>query len=140
MKKCGKNLILWILGGMLYIALELVWRGHSHWTMFVLGGLCFGVIGLVNERIPWDMPIWQQALIGSGLITILEFITGCIVNLYFGWNIWDYSNMPLNILGQICVSYMILWIPVSAGAVVLDDWLRFYLFGEEKPNYIWRRK
>lgn len=76
-----KHLALAATGGMLYILLELAWRGWSHWTMFVLGGICFVSLGLINEILPWDMPLWQQILIGACLITMLEFLTGCVANL-----------------------------------------------------------
>lgn len=80
-----KLLVLSGVGGILYIALELAWRGQSHWTMFVLGGLCFLSLGLINEVLPWQMPLWQQAFIGACLIAVLEFITGCVVNRWLGW-------------------------------------------------------
>ena len=135
MRQYLKELFLAVTGSLLYIILELVWRGHSHWTMFVLGGLCFALIGIINELIPWCMPLWKQALIGTVIITGLEFLTGCIVNLWLGWNVWDYSDMPLNLLGQICVPYILLWVPVSLIAIMLDDWLRYWMFDEERPHY-----
>ena len=139
MRQYLKEMFLAVTGGLLYIILELVWRGHSHWTMFVLGGLCFALIGLINELIPWCMPLWKQALIGAVIITGLEFLTGCIVNLWLGWNVWDYSDMPLNLLGQICVPYILLWVPVSLIAIILDDWLRYWMFDEDRPRYcLWR--
>lgn len=130
-----KEMILGTVGGLLYVGIELLWRGHSHWTMFVLGGMCFVLLGIINEVIPWCMPLWQQILIGTMIITWLEFVAGCIVNLWLGWNVWDYSNVPLNIMGQICVPYMLLWMPISLAGILLDDYLRFWLFDEEKPHY-----
>ena len=135
MKRYHKEIILGFIGGLLYIIIELIWRGYSHWTMFVLGGLCFVCLGRINEVIPWCMPLWQQALIGTAIITGLEFITGCIVNLWLGWNVWDYSNVPFNVLGQICLPYILLWIPISLAGIVSDDYLRHWLFKEEKPHY-----
>lgn len=135
MKRYHKEIILWLIGGLLYMGIELMWRGYSHWTMFALGGLCFVCLGRINEVIPWNMPLWQQALIGTAIITGLEFITGCIVNLWLGWNVWDYSNVPFNVLGQICLPYILLWIPVSLAGIVSDDYLRHWLFKEEKPHY-----
>lgn len=138
MRQLNKYLALFGVGGLLYIMLELLWRGHSHWTMFLLGGICFVALGLINELLPWKMPLWQQVLIGACIITALEFITGCIVNLHLGWNVWDYSGMPGNILGQICPQYFLLWLPVSLAGIMLDDWLRWRWFREERPHYrIW---
>ena len=131
----NKYLFLFGTGGLLYILIELVWRGWTHWTMFILGGLCFVCLGLINEILSWKMPLWQQVLIGAGIITALEFLTGYVVNLYLGWDVWDYSNMPGNILGQVCPQYMLLWLPVSLIGIVLDDWMRYRWFHEEKPHY-----
>lgn len=131
----SKYLVLFGAGGLLYILIELLWRGWSHWTMFLLGGACFAAIGLINEVIPWEMPLWQQALIGAGIITVLEFCTGCLVNLWLGWGVWDYSRIPGNILGQICPQYALLWIPVALAGILLDDWLRYRWFREEQPHY-----
>lgn len=130
-----KELILGIIGGFIYVCLELLWRGRSHWTMFVLGAVCFVILGCINELLTWSMPIWKQAAIGTAIITVLEFATGCVVNLWLGWNVWDYSNTFMNLLGQICLPYIILWIPVAIFGIVLDDYLRYWLFNEEKPHY-----
>lgn len=131
----NKYLFLADVGGVLYVLIELVWRGWSHWTMFILGGICFIYLGLINEILSWNTPLWQQILIGTAGITVLEFCTGCIVNLWFGWGVWDYSGMPGTILGQICPQYMLLWLPVSLAGIVLDDWIRYWKFDEEKPHY-----
>jgi len=81
------------------------------------------------------MYIEWQVLIGVGIILTLEFISGCIVNLWLNLNVWDYSNMPLNLLGQICLPFALLWIPLAFLAILLDDHLRYNWFGEEKPRY-----
>ena len=135
MRQYLKCLLLCGIGGLLYIGLEFVWRGYSHWTMFALGGICFVLIGAVNEVIPWCMQLWKQIFIGVLIITGSEFLVGCIVNLWLGWNVWDYSGLPGNILGQICILYILLWLPVALAAIVLDDWLRYWMFGEERPYY-----
>lgn len=130
-----KHLTLATIGGLLYVLLEMLWRGRSHWTMFALGGLCFVALGLINEVLPWEMPLCQQMLLGACIVTALEFLTGCIVNLGLGWGVWDYSSLPGNILGQICLQYCLLWLPVSLVGIVLDDWLRYWWWGEERPRY-----
>lgn len=131
---------LFLIGGAIYVLIELVYRGYSHWTMFLLGGLCFVLIGGVNEYIPWEMPLWLQAGIGAVIITALEFICGCIVNLALGWNVWDYSNTPLNILGQVCLPFAIIWFVIAHFGIILDDYLRYWLFKEEKPHYTYKFK
>ncbi len=135
MKQYLKYMFLFATGGLIYNIVELVYRGWTHWTMFFLGGICFICLGLINEVITWEMPLWQQVLIGSCMITAMEFLTGCIVNLRLGWKVWDYSSMPGNILGQICPQYFVLWIPISLVGIVLDDWIRYWRYDEERPHY-----
>lgn len=130
-----KYLILGTIGGLIYVLLELIWRGYSHWTMFLLGGTCFVLLGLINELLDWDTPLTLQMLIGCTIITVLEFITGCVVNLWLGWNVWDYSDLKFNILGQISLFSSIGWYFISLVGITLDDWLRYRLFGEKKPHY-----
>lgn len=130
-----KPLTLISVGGFLYVLLELIFRGRSHWTMFLVGGLCFWLIGLINEIIPWEMPLWKQCVIGAIIITSVEFVAGCLINIRLGWQVWDYSNMPFNIFGQVCLPFAVLWFFLSAVGIVLDDYLRYLLFGEENPHY-----
>ena len=40
MKKISEYLFLWGIGGWIYYSLEIIFRGFSHWSMFVLGGIC----------------------------------------------------------------------------------------------------
>lgn len=130
-----KYVFLFVTGGLLYNLVELAFRGWSHWTMFILGGVCFICLGQINEVIIWEMPLWQQVVIGASIITTLEFSTGCTVNLWFGWGIWDYSGMPGNILGQVCPQFFALWLPVALVGIILDDCLRYWWWQEEQPHY-----
>ena len=135
MKQAFKYIFLWFIGGLVYIGIELAYRGYSHWTMFVLGGICFVTLGLINQVIPWEVPLYQQILIGDVIVTALEFITGCIVNTWLGWGIWDYSHLPGNVMGQICPLFCVIWLPVCLAGIILDDWMRYWLFGEDRPHY-----
>ena len=141
------EILLFLIGGRLYTWLELICRGRTHWTMFILGGLCFVIIGLLNEHLfPWDLALMQQAVIGAVIITVLEFLTGCIVNLWLGWDVWDYSGLPFNLMGQACLYYFLLWILLAVICIVLDDWIRYWNYlalkkwrpwmqRREKPHY-----
>lgn len=140
MKNITKPAVLFCTGGSIYILIEILWRAMrgsdpTHWTMFILGGLCFLLIGAINEYLPWEMPIWLQAIIGAIGVLVLEFVFGCILNLWLKLNVWDYSNEPFNILGQVCLPFAFAWTALSAVGIVLDDYLRYWLFGEEKPKY-----
>ncbi len=134
-ERLQKLAALFCIGGAAYGLLEVLWRGSTHWTMAVLGGGMFVLLGWLNEHLPWSMPLRWQALLGAAAVTAAEFLTGCVVNLWLGWAVWDYSDQPFQLLGQICLPYALLWVPLSAAAIVLDDLLRCLLFGEEWPRY-----
>ena len=129
-----KNAVLGYLGGMGYMALELLWRGWSHGSMFVLGGVCFLLIGWLNRMWP-RMPLLFQGVLGAMLVTVLEFVSGVILNLWLGLGVWDYSREPYDLLGQVCPGYFFLWFWVVLGAVLLGNGLRRGLFGEAYPGY-----
>jgi uncharacterized membrane protein len=137
LKTFAKYIFLFLIGGMAYYLLEILWRGRSHWTMIFVGGICFLLCGLLNEVFTWEMPLWMQMLICSISITGVEFVAGCVLNLWLHLGIWNYENMPCNVLGQVCLPFTILWFFVSLIAIVLDDWLRYRFFGEERPRYKW---
>lgn len=130
-----KYLFLFVLGGLAYYGIEIAYRGYSHISMFIVGALCFIFIGLLNEKLEWDTYVEIQVGIGLAFVLVLEFIAGCILNLWLGLSIWDYSNLPLNLLGQICIPFAILWIPVIIVAILLDDYVRYFCFHEENPRY-----
>ena len=108
-----KHTILFGIGGILYLIIELMWSGSSHWSMFILGGACFLVVGLINEKNRGRLPLLLQMLISSIIITVLEFVTGYIVNIKMGLGVWDYSELPYNIMGQVCLLYTVLWFFLS---------------------------
>lgn len=134
-KLLTKYLFLFLVGGLIYMGIELLWRQRTHWTMGILGGLCFIEIGLINEIIPWELCLIKQAIIGATLVTINEFVAGVIINIWLGWDVWDYSNLLGNIMGQVCLLFYFLWFIISIIAIGLDDWLRYRFFGEERPVY-----
>ncbi len=135
------EIVLGLIGGRLYTWMELLWRGCTHWTMFILGGVCFVVLGLLNEyKIPWHWCLLRQVVVGACIVTGFEFFTGCIVNLWLGWGVWDYSNLPFNICGQVCLYYFLLWIPLSAVAIILDDWIRYLIYVALRSCFPWMRQ
>lgn len=135
MKKIWKLFLLFLCGGLSYILIELLFRGHSHPSMFLLGGIVFVEIGGLNEVCRCNMSLLLQGLIGSGIITLSEFFFGLLLNIWLKMGVWDYSHMPLNLWGQICLPFSIAWIFVAIIAVLFDDFLRHLLFDETYPHY-----
>lgn len=130
-----KYFILFAIGGITYFLMEVMSRGFSHWSMAFVGGIAFIACGLINEILKWETPLWKQSIIGGLLITLMELISGIIINIIFKWDIWDYSDFKFNFLGQICLRYSLIWCLLAVIAIVVDDYLRYWLFGEEKPRY-----
>ncbi len=112
-----------MFGGAVYGAIETIWRGYTHPTMIVLGGACMTVISAVRRKFR-PHPI-ASAAIGSLIITTGELVTGCICNLWLGLDVWDYSDVRYNLLGQICLRYSLYWallsVPAFTLAGVIDD-------------------
>jgi len=120
-----KQMILFGIGGLAYVGLELLWRGRSHISMFFAGGICFLLLGRLN-RIQPRLPFWAQGILGSVTITSVELLAGLLANR--DYSVWDYRDMPLNFYGQICLPFSLLWIPLSLGAIFLYDQLDKRLF------------
>ena len=112
----GRKSLLFCLGGAGYVGLELLWRGRSHGSMFLAGGCCFVILGVLDRRIR-DLPWVLRGLICSGVITAVELAAGLVFNRDYG--VWDYRNLPLNFLGQICAPFSALWAPLGMGAILL---------------------
>lgn len=128
-------LFLFLTGGFAYVGIEDISRGHSHISMFIAGGICFLLIGLINEVLPWDLSLITQMFLSSIIITGVELFTGLVVNRVLHLNVWDYSNLPLNFLGQISLVFSVIWFFLSFLGILADDWIRHWFFGQEKPKY-----
>lgn len=111
-----KNIIIFMIGAAGYGLMETLFRGFTHWTMLVTGGIVFIILYDMNSKNE-NAPVWQKALAGALIITLVELAVGCIVNLWLGWKVWDYSGYSYNFLGQICLAFTFLWfflcIPLS---------------------------
>lgn len=118
-----KNSVIFFIFGVSYVFLEVFYRGHSATSMFFVGGLCGLLIGLINEVTP-KMPVLLQMLLGSVIVTFIEFVTGYILNIKLGLHVWDYSNLRFNILGQVSLLFSILWFFLSFVVIKIDDILR----------------
>ena len=123
MKKLLKNLLIFSIFGLTYGLIEILWRGYTHPSMVIVGGICGLLIGLLNEKNK-KMNLLLQMVEGMVIVTVLEFVSGIILNLCLGLNIWDYSNMRFNLLGQVCPQFCIAWFFLSYFVIRIDDFLR----------------
>ncbi len=123
MSKTKMNLIIYTGGGLSYNLVEILFRGYSHWTMFLLGGLCVLFLYKVSCYFP-ARPLWFKSLLGAGFITLMEFSTGYLVNIRLGWQVWDYSLQHFNLLGQISLLFSLIWFVLSGCVFVLISTLQ----------------
>ena len=135
LKTLCEYLILLCIGGAVYYCIELLWRGYSHWSMFLVGGVCFILIGLINRVYEYDMSLIAQTVIAGIIITFIELLAGLLFNIAMGLNVWDYSDISYNFLGQICLPFVYLWQWLSIVGIVLNDYTRYLLFKEMRPKY-----
>lgn len=111
------NTELTVIGGAGYNLIELLWRGRTHWSMFLVGGACFQLIGQVGRRV--RAPLAAKCGLCALGITAVELVSGCVLNLWLNLNVWDYSKMKYNIKGQVCLLYSVFWLVLSAAALPL---------------------
>lgn len=124
MKKTLKeNGIVFSFGAFGYSLLEVIWRGYTHWTMAVTGGLCFLLIYKTDFKLR-KKSIFLKCLTGAITITALELVAGIIVNVTLKWNVWDYSSLPLNLFGQVCLIYSLMWFVLCIPLCPLCGFLR----------------
>lgn len=123
-----KRIVQFYIGGQVYMTLEFLWRGRSTGSMFLLGGVCFLLLGKLK-----GLPLAARAFSGTALVTVLELLAGFAVNR--DYHVWDYRGMPLNFRGQICLPYSLLWIPLSLAAMTLyektDRWIDISLSSDK---------
>jgi len=104
-------IVVYIIGGAGYGLLELAYRGYTHWTMLIAGGAS-GIALYLIANAP-SLGKIKQYILGGAVITVIEWLFGIVVNVKLGWDVWDYSDNPLNLKGQICLYYSLLWVGIS---------------------------
>ncbi len=117
--------IVFIIGSLGYTVIEMLWRGYTHWTMGIAGGICFLLIYNVNLRV--SSGLLMKCFLSSLCITAVEFVFGVFFNMILGLDIWDYSALPLNLFGQICLLYSVMWFFLSIPLIKLCDILKITL-------------
>ena len=127
LQKITEASFVFLVGGVCYYGMEVIWRGYSHWSMAICGALGFWLLYRLHRR-HLRVPLPLRALIGALLITAMELTVGSIVNLGMGWNLWDYSSLPFHFLGQICLPYSIVWFLLGFPCALVSYWIRRFVF------------
>ena len=125
---------IFMTGGLIYYFLEIAVRHYSHYSMILCGGMATLLCGGLNQTFK-RMSVLLQMVISAVIVSELEFIKGYIFNIGLNCGIWDYSDVSLNLMGQICIPYSLLWMLIAPAMIYVDDNIRCNLFGEERPVY-----
>ena len=93
-----------------YVSLKnrrLVNRGFLNGPFLPLYG--FGAISVLFAALPFrENPVWVY-VVGALTATVLEYMTGVVMEAVFKVRYWDYSNQKFNFQGHICLSSTIAW-------------------------------
>ena len=88
--------LLLLAGGSVYVCIELLWRERSHGSMFLCGGLCTVLIGMLNE---WAPGLALTALIVCGIVYLMtkngfvSLILAAVLEAgLIGGYLWDSSR------------------------------------------------
>ena len=97
---------------------------------FLNGPICpiygFGLIGVVLLLAPLKGNLWLLFIGACVITTLIELVTGFLLEKLFHAKWWDYSGMPLNIGGYVCLLFSLIW-GVACMAIVL--WVHPPIYG-----------
>lgn len=117
-----KYLFAFGLGFVVYPAIEIMFRGYTHFSMAVTGGAAVSALYAYHKKYR-HTGILRKSFAGSLIITGIELIVGIIVNMILKLNVWDYSNCPFNLWGQICLPFSIMWFFLAMAFFILCPYL-----------------
>ena len=138
------SVLLWFFGGTLYFLLEVAFKtatGHPErisWTMLLVAILLTIPVERAGAELPWACPLRLQAAVCAALVTAVELAAGMLLNVWLELDVWDYSGMELNLWGQICPQFSVLWWALCLVFIPVFDWLRWAVEGGDTPRYVWR--
>ncbi len=106
-------LIYAFLGWCSEVAFAAVNKGKFVNRGFLNGPVCpiygFGMLIVVTALWGLKGNLILLFLGSATLTTALEFVTGFVLEKFFHDKWWDYSDMPFNIKGYICLKFTVLW-------------------------------
>lgn len=131
MQKAGEMAYVFLFGCFLYSLIEIAARGYTHWSMTLTGGICLAYIYHITADS--HMNLIKKCFAGAVFITCSEFAVGVAVNVVMKWDVWDYSDMPANLYGQICLPFSALWFLLcfagcGISAVISDKFKKLYTY------------
>ena len=125
MKKTLELGSVFAVGGAIYVLIELLFRGFSHWTMYFVGGLAVLLLYLISAM---DESLMKKWIMGTMVILTVEFLAGIVINILLDWAVWDYSTHRFNLYGQICLPFAFYWFGLCIPGNALCSFIRNKVF------------
>ena len=95
---------------------------------FLNGPICpiYGLgVGMVVQFMgPYKSNLVMLYVVSVIMVTTLEWITGFILEKVFHNKWWDYSNMPLNLNGYVCLLFSLVW---GIACVAIVKWIHPFI-------------
>lgn len=113
--------LFFLFGAGAYASLELISRRRTYFCMFLAGGTCFLLIQRICNQLLQRCRAITRCLAGSAVITAVELMFGLLFNRRH--TVWDYSALPMNFRGQICLPFSLLWMLLALPAMKLGAWM-----------------
>lgn len=124
-------MLIFVIGGISYSLIEVLWRGYTHISMTFAGGIC--LIGLYwLDRHTDSLTLFSKCFLSAMGITAVEFCVGYIVNCRLRLGVWNYSDRFLNIMGQICPLFTLMWFLISLPAISICRMISRFIENGEK--------
>ena len=122
MNKLKKYAAFFIIGGIGYGLIEIWWRGYTHWSMLLAGGICFALFSVISEKL-YYLPLIVKGVLAAVAVTAVELVFGIVFNIILKMHVWDYSGMSYNFKGQICLAFSFFWAILGVIFIPLADLL-----------------
>ena len=106
------RLLMLLCGALGYGLLEVFWRGYTHWSMLVAGGICLPAIDCIDRTVG-GISDGAKAFCAALLITGIELVLGLVFNIMLEQQVWDYTAVPFNFYGQICLPFFLVWLGLA---------------------------
>lgn len=132
MKRIIEYSSVFVCGGLVYAIIEILFRGFTHWTMILVGGLAVLGLYLISAM---RESLWKKWIMGTAVILAIEFVAGIIINIILGWRVWDYSAYRYHLYGQICLPFALCWLGLCIPANALCGLVREKIFNHQPRVY-----
>lgn len=136
-KQIIKNSTIFVACGIVYIIIELLYRGYTSLSMFFCAGAIGLLASLVNNLFSFEILLQWQLAIGTGIATFCEGVTGLMLVVIYGYNpVWDYSRLPFTFFwGQCNFYFCLIWTILCFVAILIGDSIEYYLFDGKRAYY-----